>query len=179
MDLDKIFEAFVNPQTVTVCLAVYLMTFVVRKVIEGVWQKSKDSRLWREVWLPIGPIANGAFVGAVAKTFVWPAIVGTSLSGRIMYGAICGVFSGFLYNRIRSWLQSSPAKVGGKVVPVATGGGDGLPPAASDPPPADDTTAPATVTVTTTATATAPAAATATAPADPKAPPVPPPTGRS
>jgi len=155
MDLNKVFEAFVTPQTVVVCLAVYLLTFVIRKIAEGVWKGAKESRLWREVWLPIGPIANGAFVGAVAKTFVWPSIVGTSLSGRIMYGAICGVFSGFLYNRIRAWLQSAPAKVavpvkGATPAPVETG----LPPAASDPPPAD-------------------------APADPPADDKTPPTGRS
>lgn len=177
MDLNKVFEAFVNPQTVTICLAVYILTFVVRKVIEGVWKNAKGSRLWCEVWLPIAPIANGAFIGVVARTFVWPAVVGTSLSGRIMYGAICGIFSGFLYNRIRSWLQSAPPKPTKGGTPAPTND-DGLPAPASDPPPAE-----VPVVVTTIATTVVPAA-TPKAPAAPVAPTAPetdktPPTGRS
>lgn len=143
MELDKIFTAFVNPQTVIVCLAIYLLTYVIRKVVEGAWKGAKENRLWREVWLPIGPIANGALVGLLAKTFVWPAVVGTSLSGRVMYGAICGVFSALIYNRIRSWIQSAPPKKGAAAGPEKTNPPSDPPsdpplPGASDPPPAED-----------------------------------------
>lgn len=114
MELDTVLKAFFNFQTVIVCLAVYLMTFVIRKVLEGFWPSLKMNRLYREVWLPIGPICNGAFIGMFAKTFVWPAVIGTSLSGRIMYGSICGVFSALLYNRVRSFIQSKTDTKGGK-----------------------------------------------------------------
>lgn len=110
MELDKIFETFVNPQTIIVCLAIYLATYVIRKIVEGAWKNATDNRLWREVWLPIGPIVNGALIGLFAKTFVWPEFIGTSAAGRIMYGAICGVFSALIYGRIRSWVQSAPVK---------------------------------------------------------------------
>lgn len=112
MELDKIAETFVNPQTILICLAIYLMTFVIRKIVEGAWKGASENRLWREVWLPIGPIVNGALIGLFAKTFVWPEFIGTSAAGRIMYGAICGVFSALIYGRIRSWVQSAPMKVG-------------------------------------------------------------------
>lgn len=106
MELDQVAKAFLNAQTILICLAIYLMTYVIRKVVEGVWVGAKKHRLWREVWLPIGPIVNGGLIGLMAKTFVWPEIVGTSLSGRIMYGAICGVFSALLYSRVRSFIAS-------------------------------------------------------------------------
>jgi len=136
MDLDTVFQAFVNVQTIIICLAIYLLTYVIRKVVEGAWKGAKDNRIWREVWLPIGPIVNGGLVGIMAKTFVWPTVIGTSLSGRIMYGAICGVFSALLYSRIRSFIQSTPAQSKGQ-------GGLLKPVNPSDPPPADDTSDPA------------------------------------
>lgn len=131
MDLDKIFEAFINAQTVILCLGIYLMTYMIRKVVEGFWKGAKENRIWREVWLPIGPIVNGGALGVFAKQFVWPTAIGTSMSGRIMYGAICGVFSALLYSRIRSWLQSAPAKKGGKPLGPA---GPAILPGASEPP---------------------------------------------
>jgi hypothetical protein len=145
MDLDTVMNAFVNVQTIIICLSIYLMTYVIRKVVEGVWKGAKTNRIWREVWLPIGPIVNGGLVGVMAKTFVWPTVVDTSLSGRIMYGAICGVFSALLYSRVRSFIQSTPAQSkghGGLLKPVNP---HDPPPADedtsdSDPPPADDLT---------------------------------------
>lgn len=118
MELDEVAKAFLNAQTVLICLAIYLMTYVIRKIVEGFWVGAKANRLWREVWLPIGPIVNGGLIGLMAKTFVWPEIVGTSLSGRIMYGAICGVFSALLYSRVRSFISSKtplPSKKKGAV----------------------------------------------------------------
>lgn len=136
MDLDSVFQAFINMQTVIVCLAVYLMTFVIRKVVEGFWKGAKANHYWREVWLPIGPIVNGGLIGLMAKTFVWPAVIGTSLSGRIMYGAICGVFSALLYARVRSFISNKPSKtdkVGVKKTEVQF---PSIPPMTSDSPPA-------------------------------------------
>jgi hypothetical protein len=137
MDLDKIFEAFVNAQTVVLCLGIYLMTYVIRKVVEGFWKGAKENRIWREVWLPLGPIVNGGALGVFAKQFVWPTAIGASMSGRIMYGAICGVFSALVYSRIRSFVQSAPAKRGGVALPagkpvVTTT--PSVPPMTSDPP---------------------------------------------
>jgi len=138
MDMDKIFEAFINVQTVLICLSVYVMTYTIRKVMEGVFAHIKENRLWREVWLPLGPIFNGGALGFLAKTFVWPTAV-NGLVGRIFYGAICGVFSALVYSRIRSWVQSAPAKKGGKLlVPSPTAGTPSIPPMTSDPPGPDD-----------------------------------------
>ena len=135
MDMDKIFEAFVNAQTVLLCLGIYIMTMVIRKVVEGFLPAAKENRIWREVWLPLGPIFNGGALGILAKTFVWPTLVNGSLSGRIMYGAICGVFSALVYSRIRSFVQSAPAKKGGKpLAPSSTANTPSLPPMTSDPP---------------------------------------------
>lgn len=41
MDLDTVFQAFVNVQTIIICLAIYLLTYVIRKVVEGAWKGAR------------------------------------------------------------------------------------------------------------------------------------------
>lgn len=108
--MDEVIQTFFSAQTILLCLGVYVITFVTRRVVETVWPKVKFNRYWREIFVPIAPIANGAILGLVMKTWVYPDIVGTSWGARMMYGAVCGLFSAFLYNRIRAWLKS---KTGG------------------------------------------------------------------
>jgi hypothetical protein len=104
--MDEIFDTFVNPQTVFLCLAIYVMTYVIRTVTESLWAGAKTNRYWRELWIPLGAIVNGTLLGFMAKTFVWPDMFSKTLAGRMAYGAICGMFSAFLYGRVRSWLAS-------------------------------------------------------------------------
>jgi hypothetical protein len=104
--MDEVFQTFFSAQTILLCLGVYVITFVCRRVTETVWPRVKFNRYWREIWVPIGPIFNGALLGLVLKTWVYPDAVGTSVGGRVLYGAVCGLFSAFLYNRIRAWLKS-------------------------------------------------------------------------
>lgn len=108
--MDDVIQMFFSAQTVLLCLGVYMVTFVVRRVCETVWPKIKFNRYWREIFVPIGPIVNGGLLALVMKTWVFPDVVGESVSGRVVYGAVCGLFSAFMYNRIRAWLKS---KTGG------------------------------------------------------------------
>lgn len=115
MNLDAVLAAFVNPQTIILCLGVWIITYSIRTIVEALWRGAKGNIIWEEIFVPLGAIGNGAIFGAVLKTFVWPDVVGHSLSGRMMYGAICGVFSGFVYGRIRSWVGA----VGGNAAATA------------------------------------------------------------
>lgn len=107
MDFATIFDTFVNWQTLVFCLGIYLITLVIRTFLETFWQKAKENRFYRELFLPLGAIVNGAIIGAIAHKFPWPAPgLTSSLLARCMYGAICGLVSSWVYGRFKSWINS-------------------------------------------------------------------------
>jgi len=132
---ETIVSVFLSPQTVLVCLAIYVMTYVIRRIVETTWKEAATNRYWRELAVPLGPIVNGVFIGLVASKFVWPEMIGSSLSGRIMYGAVCGLFSAHLYNRIRAWTKAKQAaKASGKPDSMPPPTIESLPPMAEETP---------------------------------------------
>lgn len=116
MDLNSLASTIFNVQTIYLCLAIYVVTYLIRRVIEGTWsiliqqgdakKASLSSRIWGEVIVPILPIIIGGALSFCAKTFVWPDFAVKTKLARILYGCICGLFSAFIYNRIRGWLKS-------------------------------------------------------------------------
>jgi hypothetical protein len=109
MDND-LFKVFINWNTGLLCLGVYLVTYVIRTVIEALWgDRIKASKLWNKLWnelfLPIGPIVAGALLGLLAKKFPLPTPIADSIMAKLMYGGVCGVLSGWLYARLRGLLK--------------------------------------------------------------------------
>jgi len=100
------FEIFLNWQTGVLCLGIYLMTYTIRKVVEVSWLGAMGNRFYREIFLPLGPIANGVLISFISKKFPWPEQVSHSTSARVMYAAIAGLASGWFYQRFRSFLKS-------------------------------------------------------------------------
>jgi hypothetical protein len=115
--MGDIFETFVTPATIFVCLVAYVMTYVVRTLVQGLWPAVRANRHYNEVFLPLGPIVNGALLGLMVKTFMWPDMFNKTVASRMMYGAVCGMFSAFLYSRVRSWLASKGTEMDLKVLP--------------------------------------------------------------
>ncbi len=111
MDLDKMFEVFASWQTMFLCLSVFLLVFGIRRIVETAAPVVKTNKWWNEVSLPLLPLIVGMVMGLLAKSFPWPVVIGTSLWARGMYGAICGLASGWVYTRFRSimknWNQGS------------------------------------------------------------------------
>lgn len=123
--LDTGFEIFANWQTVVFCLGIYFLTYVIRTAVEALWKGAGDSNLWNELGLHCGPIGTGALLALLATKFPWPMPIRDAMSAKLMYGAICGGMSGFVYGRIRAWIgvaadspsqavQKFAAKLGGK-----------------------------------------------------------------
>jgi multisubunit Na+/H+ antiporter MnhE subunit len=112
--MDELIQTVINPQTLFICLAIYVITYTLRSFIDVILNilKSKGiggqlfDRLWNEIFLAILPIIVGGILGLMAKTFIWPDITNGTQWGRIFYGAICGLFSSFVYNRVRAWISS-------------------------------------------------------------------------
>lgn len=116
MDTNALASVIFNVQTVYLCLAIYVITYLVRRLFEGTWSiliqqgevKSNSiwGRVWNEVVVPILPILIGGTLSFAVKTFVWPDFAVKTKLARVLYGCICGLFSAFIYNRIRGWLKS-------------------------------------------------------------------------
>lgn len=87
-------------------LATYAVTLIIRTIIESVWAKAKDNKYWNEIFLPLGGIVNGALLGVILVFMPLPDILYNHFSNRIVYGMICGLFTAFVYNRIKSWIKA-------------------------------------------------------------------------
>jgi hypothetical protein len=105
MALDQIFEAFFNITTIVLCLGVFLFIYCSRIIVETYWKNAKNNVFWTEIYLPIGPIAIGLLIALLAKKFPIPTELNGSGAGRAMYGAICGMFSSFVFNRVKAFLK--------------------------------------------------------------------------
>jgi len=87
------------------CLGIHVITYVIRKIFEGIWPKIKERTIWRELALPICPILVGLAFALMAHKYPWPSLVAGAISARVLYGVVCGVFSGWVYARFRSYLK--------------------------------------------------------------------------
>jgi hypothetical protein len=126
--LNQGLEIFANWQTLLLGLAIYVMSFGLRRVVETGWSGAKKNKWWNEVVLPLTPVALGILLALVAKKFPWPMPVSGSFSARAMYGVACGVFCGWLYSRVRSFMKAgqdekaakdkdAPPEIGGPETP--------------------------------------------------------------
>lgn len=116
MDINSLASVIFNVQTIYLCLAIYVVTYLIRRVVEGTWKilvqqgdakkGSVTARIWAEIVVPVLPIMIGGGLSFAAKTFVWPDFAIKTKLARFLYGCICGLFSAFIYNRIRGWLKS-------------------------------------------------------------------------
>ena len=116
MDINLLANSLFSFQTVYFCLAIYVLTYLVRRLFEGTWKVLVQegrvrkgvllARIWAEIVVPVLPIILGGLLSFAAKTFVWPDFAMKTKLARVVYGAICGLFSAFIYNRIRGWLKS-------------------------------------------------------------------------
>ncbi len=92
------------------CLSVYALVHLIRKVLEGASTKLAVSRVWRNTVLPIMPLIIGGCLGLFKQTFGWPAFITTTV-GRVLFGIICGLASTFVFGRIRALVKDSKSEL--------------------------------------------------------------------
>lgn len=108
--LDKGLEVFANWQTLMLGLSIYVMSFGTRRVVETGWVGAKKNKWWTEVLLPMTPIGCGVLLAFIAQQFPWPLPVNGSFSARAMYGVFCGMSCGWLYSRVRGYVNAGKAE---------------------------------------------------------------------
>ena len=107
-----------RPGTYVLGIAVYVLTFFTRKVVEILWPSLKKqadanspgitylttaSRWWNEVILYAIPVAYGAAACIFQSQFLFEGIDG---GAQFMYGAGVGWFSSFLYKALRKAIKN-------------------------------------------------------------------------
>lgn len=91
-----IIEQFFTFPMVAFCLVIWVLTWLQRKLVERYIKAAKDSWLWREILLPLGPVATGIIMAVLIKTFPYPESW-NSMSGRVAFGLVCGLISSKIY----------------------------------------------------------------------------------
>lgn len=107
---DEAFAVFVNWQTMMFCLGIYIVTYFIRVAVEYAWKGAKNAPVWNELLLPLGPIGTGVLIALISRKFPWPMPIANTLLGKFFYGMICGVASGWVYARFRTWLKLAAEK---------------------------------------------------------------------
>lgn len=108
-DLD-IVGLLTRPGTYVLAIFIYVAVLMLRRLVENVqpkWKKQADandprttyltrgSRWWNEVILYFLPVALGTLSGLIKSEFFFAGI--GDKGGRLIFGAMVGWFSGFLY----------------------------------------------------------------------------------
>ena len=102
-------EQFLTLPILIFCLVIWFLVLVQRRLVEyvvqAIWKKDiKQSRFWRDLLLPIGPSGTGAILAGLISDFPFPEILGTSLTGRIFIGVVCGLLSGTAYQILKKFI---------------------------------------------------------------------------
>ncbi len=143
MDFTHAFSAFAAFSFVLVCLLAFGTTYVIRTVVEAVWEGSTAThpsalaaKLWQKIFVPLGPMGNGALLGLI-PALPWPKdLIGETTWGHVAFGFLGGMFANIVYARFRDWVRGTPAPAPSPNLPIP------LPPAGDASGPVVDVTPP-------------------------------------
>ena len=103
-------EDILTWQTLVFTLAIFIFSFLLRRTLEVLFPTlsrgtplSMAQRVWEELLLPSTPVLVGALMGGLLKNWLYPPALVTT-GQHIIYGVVCGFFSGYAYKILKSLL---------------------------------------------------------------------------
>lgn len=97
-----------NWQVLLFCLGIYVLVFIIRRIVDGISKKVSASWAWNNVILYVLPPLLGAAVAMAFAKYPYPAdIVEAGIGGRIFYGLGCGWCSGWVYKVIKALVKKA------------------------------------------------------------------------
>lgn len=102
--MNNLFDIFFTWNFLLLSLSISAIIFVIRTIIESKWNL-KENNLWNNVIIPISPILIGLLFGIIAIGFPYPVEI-VKISGRICFGLVAGLFSGYTFRIMKSLLLS-------------------------------------------------------------------------
>ena len=109
--MDNVLEQLFSMSTIILCLMIWILTWLQRKVVEYFWKKASDNKFWREILLPLGPVGTGGILGALVPQYPWPEDF-KSLGARVIFGAVCGLGSAHVYRILNKFIAKKEAASG-------------------------------------------------------------------
>jgi len=93
-------DFFVSWQFIVFCLGISGIIYVIRSFVEYTLANnkkfSKNSKIWRNLVLPILPVFIGAISPFIFKTYPYPQELMFN-GGKIIFGIVAGLLSGLVY----------------------------------------------------------------------------------
>ena len=99
--MDPLLGMFLSWQFIVFGLAIAAIMFVVRTVVEYF---VKDSKIWKDLVLPILPVLVGGLASVLISSYPYPNEL-TSVGSRAVFGFVAGLLSGLMYRVIKSLVQ--------------------------------------------------------------------------
>ncbi len=100
MDLDTGLSTLLSWNFLLFAIGIAIIVFIIRTIVENVWKNIANNVIYRDVLLPIVPPILGAIIGFFATNYAYPNDM-SSTSDRLIFGAVCGAFSGLVYRAVK------------------------------------------------------------------------------
>lgn len=115
--MDNVVSLLLSQGTITLAVAVFVLTFFVRRICEMQWPglkmaagendpaksyPTKMSEWWNKVILYAIPVVIGALIALFRIPFVFPEDTFETTGGRVVFGVLVGWFSSYLYKIIKA-----------------------------------------------------------------------------
>ena len=89
-------DKFLTMPTMLFGVAVYLIVFMIRRVVETAWKPFTENKYWRDIVLPLLPALLGIALALACYKFPFPEGI-KSKSARALYGLVVGFFCSKFY----------------------------------------------------------------------------------
>jgi hypothetical protein len=83
--------------TLVFSIAIFVLVWFQRRVVELVFPKVLTKKYWRELVVPAWPVVTGGFIAALISSYPYPDVFKNTWSARCAFGIFCGLFSGLVY----------------------------------------------------------------------------------
>ncbi len=102
--MDDMVLQFISVPNVVLCIVVGFLVQVQRKVVETKFKGFAKTKMWTEFLLPLGPLGTGMLITA-CTSYPVPEMLAESFTGRIFFGLVAGLGSGYVYRIAKKMLK--------------------------------------------------------------------------
>lgn len=103
--MDNILQILMSWQFIIFSLGIVAITSIFRTLIEYLLANVKimtnESKLWKDLILPVFPVVLGLVAGIVMKEYPYPTGI-SSRDSRIIFGLVAGLLSTLIYRIVKA-----------------------------------------------------------------------------
>lgn len=107
--MENLIQELITLPNIAFCLMVWVIVWFQRKVLHMVWKKVEESKVYRELFLPMGPLGTGGILAALIADYPYPADV-QGFWSRVAFGVVAGLASAHVYKMAKPFLPEFAKK---------------------------------------------------------------------